>query len=120
MTLQLKLEKVPQQDLELFKKAIHSQSETLRFLIDSTRDRKYAIDLSICVELWYEINKKTVQQHPSEKCKVKLSLHKAYALSDALRNYSCNGISDYDRSRCNRYHMAVDQQLPTATQLAIQ
>ena len=120
MTLQLKLDKVLQKDLQLFKCAINHYSGTLQFLLETSENRKYAKDLSITVELWYELNKKTVQQHPAEKSKVKLSLHKAYVLLDALKNYSCSNISDYERSRCNRYYMAIDQQLPTSTQLAIQ
>lgn len=120
MTQQLKLEKVPQKDLELFKNAINHYSGTMQFLLETLEDLKYAKDLSIAVELWYEINKKTVQQHPAEKSKVKLSLHKAYVLLDALKNYNCNGLSDYEKSRCNRYYMVIDQQLPTTTQLLIQ
>ena len=120
MTLQLKLEKVPQKDLELFKAAINFHSNTLQFLLETSEDKKHARDISIAVELWYEINKKTVQQHPSEKCKLKLSLHKAYILLDALKSYSCSGVDVYEKTRCNRYYMAIDEQTPTFTQLAVQ
>lgn len=118
MMLQLKLEKVPKTDLELFKNALNHYSGTLQFLLETLEDRKYSKDLSIAVELWYDIHKKTA--HQAAKTKLKFTLHKVYILLDALKNYNTRDLCDYDRSRCNRYYMILDQQLPTTTQLLIQ
>ena len=120
MTIQIKLEKVPQRDLELFKNALASFTVTCQMILEISHNHNSAKDLSIATELWYYINKKTVQQHPPEKSKVELALHKAYVLLEALKGFSCEGIDTYDRSRCSRYYMAIDEQLPTSTQLAIQ
>lgn len=117
MTFQLKLKKLSQEDLELFKNALNVHSETLQWLLESTDNKTYAKDFSITVELWHEINKKTVGQHPSEKMKLTLSLHKGYILLDALKAYSCGNITTLERSRCNRFYLAIDPELPTFTQL---
>lgn len=119
MNFQIKLKKLLQEDLELFKAALQKHSNALQWLLESTENKVYAKDFSIAVELWHEINKRTVGQHPAEKAKLNLSLHKGYVLLDALKSYSCENISILERSRCNRFYLAMDQELPTFTQLAI-
>ena len=118
-TYQIKVKGVSQKDLDLFKNALNHYAGTLQFLLETLRKLEHAKDFSIAVELWYEMHKKTAVQHPAESPKVKLSLHKAYVLLDALKEYKTSGITDYDMSRCNRFYMDIDQQLPTYTQLAI-
>lgn len=119
-TYQIQVKGVDQQDLELFKKALNYHAGTLQFLLETMQKLEHAKDFSIAVELWYEMHKKTAVQHPAESPKVKLSLHKAYVLLDALKEYKTSGITDYDRSRCNRFYMVIDEQVPTFTQLSIQ
>lgn len=119
MTYQIQLNKLAQKDFELFKIVLHHYAQSLQFLYETMDKRKYAKDLSICVELWHEFNRKTTVRHPAQQATLKLSLHKAYVLLDAFYEYQVDSHNDYEKSRCNSFYMAIDQQLPTHTQLAI-
>ena len=120
MTYQIKLTQVPGNDVALLKNALNHHVGTLQFLLETMEEKVYAKDLSIAVELWYELNKRTAVQHPVQASRIKLSIHKAFILLDAIKEYNRNGSNDYDKARCNRYYLAIDKQLPTYTQLAIQ
>lgn len=79
---------------------------------------QYMKDLSISVEMWYEYNTKTARQSIPEKSTLKLPLHKAIVLMEALREFTKQSSTvDYEISRCNRFATAIDEQLPTATLL---
>ena len=118
-TIIIELKKVTQEDLHLFQNALNHYATTLQFLTETLRDRKYPMELSICVEIWFDFNRKTSVQTPPKSPVVKLSLHKAYVLLDALQDYLRDLDNGFQKSRCNRYYMAIDEQLPTYTQLAI-
>ncbi len=119
MNLIIQLKKLQQKDLNLFKIVLDHHSTTMQFLNETLPDRKYAKDMSIAVETWYEFEKKTVGQFPVKESNLKISLHKAYVLCDALFEYSREINNEYEESRCRRFIMAIDEQLPTAAQLAI-
>lgn len=119
MNLIIQLKKVLQKDLNLFKTALNQHSRTMQALNETKQDRKYAKDMSIAVETWYEFEKKTVGQFPAKESNFKISLHKSYVLCDALFEYSRETNNEYEKSRCRRFIMAIDEQLPTVTQLAI-
>ena len=119
MNYRIKLTKKKQEDLQLFQDVLHHFSGTRQTLIEATGKKEYAIDMSIAIELWYEINKKTLARHPAKESNLKLSLHKAYIMLDALQEYAKEYYSDYEQSCCNRFYMEIDEQLPTNTQLAI-
>lgn len=119
MNLIIQLKKVLQKDLNLFQIALNHHSGTMQFLNETMQERKYAKDMSIAVETWYEIEKKTVGQFPAKESKIKISLHKAYVLCDALFEYSRETNNEYEKSRCRRFIMSIDEQLPTAAQLAL-
>lgn len=119
MNLIIQLKKVQQKDLNLFKKVLNHHSGTMQFLNETIQDRKYAKDMSIAIETWYEFEKKTVGQFPAKESIIKISLHKAYVLCDALFEYSRKTKNEYEKSRCRTFLIAIDEQLPTATQLAI-
>ncbi len=119
MTVIIELKKVEQPDLNLFKNVLNDYTEILQMLGETLQDIKYSKDMSIAIEAWYEFNKKTTAQFPPKETLIKLSLHKAYVLNDALQEYAKNCDNSYEKSKCNRFVMAIDQQFPTATQLAI-
>lgn len=119
MIIIIELKKVEQPDLNLFKNVLNHYTEIMQMLHETLQDIKYSKDMSIAVEGWYEFNKKTTSQFPPKESLVKMSLHKAYVLHNALREYAKNCDNAYEKSKCNRFVMAIDQQLPTATQLAI-
>ena len=114
------LTKVQQQDLVLFKNALNHFAGTMNFLHETMDNRKYMKDLSIAVELWYDFNTKTAGQDPAVNSRLKLPLHQALVLIDALQVHTGECENQYEKNRCNRYIMAIDQQLPTKTQLIIQ
>lgn len=120
MRILIELKKVEQQDLHLFLSALLHHSNMLQILNEATKNRSHSLNMSIAAELWYELSKKTTGQFPVEFSLLKLSLHKSYILMDALRDYFSETSSDLEKSRCNRYILAIDQQLPTPTQLSIQ
>lgn len=113
------LTKIKQSDFELMKVALNNYSGTLQMLQEVMPDPKaFMKDLSITVELWYDFNVRTASQNPAENARLKLSLHKALILIDALHEMkSQSSTSDYERNRCNRFAMAIDEQVPTPTQL---
>jgi cytochrome oxidase Cu insertion factor (SCO1/SenC/PrrC family) len=119
MNLIIQLKKVQQKDLNLFKIVLDHHSTTMQFLNETLPDRKYAKDMSIAVETWYEFNQKTSVQFPKIQSNIKLSLHKTYILIDALNEYSRETDNEYEKNQCLKYMFVLDEQLPTATQLAI-
>lgn len=119
MTVIIELKKVEQKDFQLFLNALNHYAGTMQFLHETMENRKFAIEMSIAVETWYEFNKKTVGQFPPNQSRLKLSLHKSYILCSALREFARESKNDLEKSRCNRFSAAIDQQLPTRTQLAI-
>lgn len=119
MTIIIELRKVTQEDIKIFLETLNYYATHMQFMHEALLDVKYAKDMSIAVETWYEFNKKTVGQFPKQTCSFKLSLHKAYVMRDALISYMKETKDDYQRNRCNRYLFAIDEQLPTATQLSL-
>lgn len=119
MRLITEIKKVEQRDFQLFLCALNHYAGTMQFLLETMENRKYAIEMSIAIEIWYEFQKKTISQSPPKHSNVKLSLHKSYVFRDALREYSRETLHDWEKSRCNRFSTVIDQQLPTFTQLAL-
>ena len=120
MTVIIELKKVEQQDLNLLKNVLNDYTKIIQMLGETFQDIKYSKDMSIAIETWYDLNRKTTAQFPPKETLLKLSLHKAYVLQNALQEYAKNCDNSYEKSKCNRFVMAIDQQLPTDTQLAIQ
>lgn len=119
MIIIIELKKVTQEDIKLFLEALNHYTRHMQFMHEALLDVKYAKDMSIAVETWYELNKKTVGQFPAQSSNIKFSLHKAYVMRDALICFIDDRKNDYKKNRCNRYLFAIDEQLPTATQLSI-
>lgn len=119
MTIIIEIKKMEQKDLQLFLRAINQYAGTMQFLHDTMDKKSYAMEMSIAVEAWYEIQKKTLGQTPAVNTNLKLSLHKSYVILEALREYYRDTDNGYDKSRCTRFSMVIDEQLPTRTQLQI-
>lgn len=119
MTILIEIKKMEQKDLQLFLRAINHYAGTMQFLHETLEKKRYAMEMSIAVETWYEIQKKTLGQTPAVNTNLKLSLHKSYVIMEALREYSRDTDNGYDKSRCNRFSMVIDEQLPTRTQLTL-
>ncbi len=119
MTSIITITKVTQSDLEIMKAALNNHASSLQMLQEIMPEpKRFKIDLSITVELWYDFNVKTASQNPAENSRLKLPIHKAIILVDALYEMRKQATtSDYERSRCNRFTMAIDEQVPTTTQL---
>ena len=113
------IKKVEQKDLQLFLNALNHYAGTMQFLMETMDNSKFAIEMSIAVEMWYEFKKKTIGQFPPKYSLLKLSVHKSYILCSALREYARVSRNDLEKSRSNRFSMVIDQQLPTRTQLAL-
>ncbi len=113
------IKRVEQKDFQLFLNALNHHAGTMQFLMETIENKKYAIEMSIAIETWYEFHKKTVSQSPPKNSHIKLSLHKSYVLRDALQEYCRESLYDLEKSRCNRFSTLIDQQLPTFTQLLI-
>ncbi len=113
------ISKVKQQDFILMKNALNNYAATLQMLQEIMPDpKRFMLDLSITVEIWYDFNLKTAGQNPPEDSKLKLAIHKAMILMDALNEFKNQATSnDYEKSRCRRFLMTIDEQLPTPTQL---
>ena len=115
----IQLKEMKPDDFHLLKAVLNDYAgsqKTLAVVMPDTHS--FMKDFSITVELWYEFNKKTALQNPPAKSNLKLSLHKGLILLEALRDFMRQRSSmDYERSRCNRFAMAIDEQLPTKTQL---
>ncbi|MFV8280545.1 hypothetical protein ACNKXS_03320 [Christiangramia marina] len=111
--------KLKQSDFELMKAALNNYASSLQLLQEvMPKPKEFMKDLSITVELWYDINMRTAQQNPPENSKLNLSIHKAMILLDALYEMrSQKSTQDYERNRCNRFIMAIDEQMLTTTQL---
>ena len=117
MTIQITLKKIDQEDLELLKNALSHYTGTLQFFTETGNyEESYIKDLSVAVELWHELNKRTIKQFPAEKSTIKLAAHKAFVLRDAVQNFR-HGNAPYEKSRCNRFYLAIDEQLPTPKQV---
>jgi len=119
MRIIIELKKVQRDDLEIMKNALNNYAGSLQLLQEVMPDpKRFALDLSITVELWYDLNIKTASRRLAEYTKLNLSVHKAMILIDALNELRTQkSTTDYERSRCNRFTMALDEQLPTTTQL---
>ena len=113
----IEIKKASQDDLRLFKNALNDHASFLQTMIEMDGHRNtetFQIKLSITVELFYDLHKKTEKQIPSKKPGLKLPLHKAIVLKDALRDLlSQKSTVPLDRSRATKYYQAIDQELPT-------
>ncbi|MDT0689356.1 hypothetical protein RM549_06135 [Salegentibacter sp. F188] len=115
----IEVKQVKAQDFQLLKDVLNnyvSMQKTLSTIMSNPRN--YMKDLSIAVEMWYEFNKKTAGQTVPENSTLKLSLHRALVLLDALLEFRKQASTiDGEISRCIRFATAIDEQIPTATQL---
>jgi len=120
MKIIITISKVQQSDLELMKAALNNYASTLQMLQEvMPQPKSFMKDLSITVEIWYDFNIKTAARNPAAHSQLKLSIHKALILMDALNELiSQSSTNHYERSRCSRFVFAIDEQLPTNTQLA--
>jgi hypothetical protein len=118
-TIIIELKNVKAQDFNLLKDVLNNYASVQKTLSTIMSDPKnYMKDLSIAVEMWYEYNTKTARQSIPEKSNIKLSLHKALVLLDALQEFKKQATSiDGEISRCYRFATAIDEQIPTQTQL---
>ncbi|MDT0643710.1 hypothetical protein RM553_12780 [Zunongwangia sp. F363] len=118
-TIIIEVKAVKPADFHLLKDVLNNYVSVQKTLSEiMTNPRRYMKDLSIATELWYDFNTKTARQSIPAKSNLKLSLHKALILLDALNEFRRQASTiDGEISRCNRFATAIDEQIPTATQL---
>ncbi len=117
---QIKISKVLQKDLILFKMALNNYVSIQHALIDMLPNNadNYKMRIGVAVELYYDFHSRTEKQKPANHSMIDLPLHKAIVLKEALQDQVSQKTTEiWERSRCNGYVTVIDQALPTALQI---
>lgn len=88
-------------------------AKTLERLIHLQNKAQQIIHLSILEEFRYDVFKKlTVREKPVKPPKLKMEMHTAFVLRDALQNYSNSTLDSHEAAQVRRLTMELYSLLP--------
>ena len=108
----IKFEKLAYEDLHAISNAAAKYASTLQLLVSRDNYAQQHIHASILNEFRFELLKRLTKRNSPEKSQIKMEVHTAFVVYDALQHYSHNTENQLEAAIIRRLIMHLFSLLP--------